>query len=436
MRFPLRLAVVFTLVSLFAIGPTTNAEAPADLPVEDSFESGTAAPDEWSQGIAVPGVKYVYDRHVASDGKRSLGLQKSANRFFPIAAWSRAFKHESTKPALQVSAKVKAQKASKAIIDVLFLDANGQMIKHEWIAYIGQKEATDPLATHNWKTYGKAVEIPAGTMQIDIALQIYGPGKVWFDELQASYVDAAGELKTSEHLPTTRQTKRLPSRAETSPIISVKLKSGGVARYLLIPPKEGETKPAGGYPLLFVLPGGNGSEEFHPFVRSIHQESLDGRFFVVQPLAPPQVVWPTESSIGKMESTEASIAAILHDVSKTQPIDRNHVLALAWSSSGPAAYATMLKEASPLSGALIAMSVFKPQQLPPLAGAAQKRVYFLHSPADTVTPFRMAQEAERQLASAGAAVKLAEYTGGHGWHGPVFDNIRAGIEWLQQTDSP
>jgi RNA polymerase sigma-70 factor (ECF subfamily) len=32
------------------------------------------------------------------------------------------------------------------------------------------------------------VEIPAGTTELRIALQIYGPGTVWFDDLSAEYV--------------------------------------------------------------------------------------------------------------------------------------------------------------------------------------------------------------------------------------------------------
>jgi hypothetical protein len=43
----------------------------------------------------------------------------------------------------------------------------------------------------------------------------------------------------------------------------------------------------------------------------------------------------------------------------------------------------------------------------------------------------MAKRAERDLASAGAAVKLAEYDGGHGWRGGLYDQIRGGVEWLE-----
>ncbi|MEZ6148279.1 MAG: hypothetical protein R3B91_23170 [Planctomycetaceae bacterium] len=35
-------------------------------------------------------MKYVWDKKQASEGQRSLGFHKQANRFFPIAAWSRS----------------------------------------------------------------------------------------------------------------------------------------------------------------------------------------------------------------------------------------------------------------------------------------------------------------------------------------------------------
>ena len=77
------------------------------------------------------------------------------------------------------------------------------------------------------------------------------------------------------------------------------------------------------------------------------------------------------------------------------------------------------------------MSVFKPDQLPDLKRAKDKLYYILHSPEDKI-PIRFAEAARDQLAEAGAKTKLQTYEGGHGWHGDVYGNIRAGIEWLEQ----
>jgi poly(3-hydroxybutyrate) depolymerase len=424
--------VVLALPLAFA-GRLTAAQQPAEIPIVDSFETGMDAPEGWEQGATVPGVKYLYDHHVASEGKRSLSLQKSAKRYFPIAGWSRTFNHTGDKPALKVAAEVKASKATKAIIDVQFLDADGNWIKHDWVAYIGQKNPSDSVATHDWKTYDGALEIPAGAKKIGISLQIYGPGSVWFDELQIRYADSVTGAKTIDSKASTEPSAPGGEALEIPPPIKVKVASGRVAQYLLIPPRDDVEKPKSGYPLLLVLPGGDGSADFHPFIRSVHEQALDGRFVVAQPLAPPHTVWPTESSTARPATTEESIGAIIDDVAKRHSIDRQHVHAMAWSSSGPAIYATLLQDHSPLAGALIAMSVFKRVELPPLENAAGRRVYLLHSPTDSVTPYRMAQQAKEQLASSGAEVTLVEYDGGHGWHGPVFDNIRAGMAWLNRA---
>jgi hypothetical protein len=76
---------------------------------------------------------------------------------------------------------------TKAILDVQFLDKDGQGISHKWAAYIGGKAEGDPPANHDWKKYSDRVDIPPGTVKLCIALQVYGPGKVWFDDVQARY---------------------------------------------------------------------------------------------------------------------------------------------------------------------------------------------------------------------------------------------------------
>ena len=78
---------------------------------------------------------------------------------------------------------------TKAIVDVIFLNAKGEWISHKWACYIGNKKADDPPANHDWKPYSGRVEIPKETKKIQIALQIYGPGKVWFDDVRAEYTE-------------------------------------------------------------------------------------------------------------------------------------------------------------------------------------------------------------------------------------------------------
>ena len=72
---------------------------------------------------------------------------------------------------------------------MIFLDDKAKPISHKWAAYIGAQQASDRPTTHDWKEYSGRVAIPPGTDKIQIGLQIYGPGKVWFDEVRAAYAD-------------------------------------------------------------------------------------------------------------------------------------------------------------------------------------------------------------------------------------------------------
>jgi predicted esterase len=407
------------ILALVAISEQSVYSQEHDVLLKDGFEQGESAPDGWKQGANIPGVKYVYDKKRGKTGERSLSLQKSANRYFPIAQWFRVVPHSGKAPALRVTGQVRAEKAFKAIIDLQFLKQNGEGISHEWVSYIGAKEAGDPPATHDWKEYSGEVAIPEGTGKISIALQMYGPGKVWFDDLEVVY---------SEQNPDD------PQAAAPKPIeIQVGEAKG---EYLFAPPQE-ESKTANG--LLIVLPGGAGTANFHPFVRRIHENCLSKDFAVAQPLAKKWtndqfVVWPTASSRTEAAkfTTEELVEAVIEHVGKTTKLDPERIYLLAWSSGGPAAYATLLQKETAISGAFIAMSVFKPDQYPDASNAKGRRVYLLHSPEDRVCPYRMAASAKEALTKADVKTTLVDYNGGHGWRGDVFGMIRAGVAWLER----
>ncbi len=156
------------------------------LLVNGDVETGDGdSPASWSQGAAIAGVEYAWSR-VGHSGKGSLSLKKSAQRDFPIAQWFQKIEHKGNAPCLKISAWVKADHAFKAILDAQFVDNRGKET-HAWVSYIGAREANDPPVTHGWKRYEGVVEIPPGTRSIRIAPQIYGPGQVWFDDLDAQY---------------------------------------------------------------------------------------------------------------------------------------------------------------------------------------------------------------------------------------------------------
>ena len=87
---------------------------------------------------------------------------------------------------VRVRCWVKAEEVTKAIVDVT---CQGKKSGHVWAVFIGQKEHSDPVANHDWKLCEGTVEVPAQTTKLGIAFQIYGPGAVWFDDLDVAWVD-------------------------------------------------------------------------------------------------------------------------------------------------------------------------------------------------------------------------------------------------------
>ena len=430
-------AMSLTLAAVSSIRAADVAATPSEYILKESFEEGKKGPTGWRQGAKVPGVEYVWSREEASHGKRSLGFTKEAQRYFPIAQWLRMLPHTGGAANLELTLKAKAADAAKAIVDVQFYSESGDMLSHEWLAYLGAKEEGDSPANHDWGRYSSVVAIPAGTKRIGIALQMYGPGEVWFDELTARYIPAArggsnsatggAEASGADVSKETNST----SNAAAEGTISVTVNGEAAGEYLFVPATG---KPEG---LLVVLPGGDGSADFHPFVKNIQRGALGGKFAVAQPIAKKwrgnqQIVWPTlrHRTPGMKYATEELVAAVIKDATAKQPVAAERIYLLGWSSGGPPCYATMLQEESPAAGALIAMSVFKPDVLPDVANAAGRSFYLFHSPEDQVCPHPMAKQGLDALTAAGAQATLVDYPGGHGWHGDMLGQIGAGVEWL------
>jgi predicted esterase len=210
-------------------------------------------------------------------------------------------------------------------------------------------------------------------------------------------------------------------------------------RYFLIGPAKEAKAPRAGYGLIVVLPGGPGTPNFHPFVKRIYKNAVPEGYLVAQLVAvkwkaDQEIVWPTATlkAEGMEFGTEQLIDAVIDDVATRHRIDTRRVFTLSWSSGGPAAYAASLTSKK-VTGSFIAMSVFNPKYLPDLKKARGHAYCVYHSRADRVCPYRMAEQAGRDLKKSGAKVKLVEYQGGHGWRGPLYDDIREGIRWLQEN---
>ena len=211
-------------------------------------------------------------------------------------------------------------------------------------------------------------------------------------------------------------------------------------RYLLHGLTEGAKAPAQGWRLLVVMPGGDGSAEFAPFVGRIRENALGGDWLIAQIVAPKwdekqaeQLVWPTQQNPwpGMEFDCEALFEAVVDDVAKACELDERYLFTLAWSSSGMLAYTLGLAKDSRVTGTFVAMSVYKPDQLPSIKASKGRGFYILHSPDDQVCPPRMAEQARDELEKAGARLEFATYAGGHGWHGDVFGEIRKGVDFLE-----
>jgi predicted esterase len=214
-------------------------------------------------------------------------------------------------------------------------------------------------------------------------------------------------------------------------------------RYFLLGPKKDAGKPEKGYSLLVILPGGDGSAEFAPFVKRIYQHALSDEYLAAQPVAvkwndDQGIIWPTAKDRieGMKFSTEKLVSAVIADVAKRHKLNPERIFTLSWSSSGPAAYAISLDEKSKVTGSLIAMSVFHKDRLGPLDRAKRHAYYLYHSREDQVCPYRFAEQARDALAKAGGKVELATYDGGHGWTGDIFHDLRRGTQWLEKNHGP
>lgn len=232
------------------------------------------------------------------------------------------------------------------------------------------------------------------------------------------------------------------SQDDIADIKSQERKAGNDERkkYVLIGPAADSQQPAEGYGLIVVMPGGSGDAAFVPFVKRIFKNSIPAGYLVAQPVAvkwtPNQnIVWPTaRSKVNGMKfTTEEFVEAVISDVASSHKLNTDKVMTLSWSSSGPAAYAISLTSKQ-VKGSFIAMSVFKPDQLPDLKQAKGHRFFLYHSPDDRVCPFRMAEQAVKDLEKHGANVKMATYPGGHGWKGNLYSSLREGFQWLEKQE--
>lgn len=230
--------------------------------------------------------------------------------------------------------------------------------------------------------------------------------------------------------------------AETARIMKaydVRTIDGDANKRWIFHPPLGQTQPSKGWGLLIVMPGGDGSIGFTPFVGDTIRSQAGEDYAVIQLIAPPivgdgnnAIVWPREvAKDARVDFTmepiwRASIAA----VKKEKTIDPDRVWVMGWSSGGPPSYEAVLENDSAVRGAFVIMSIFPEKEYSTIANAKEKAFYLLHSPQDFIK-MSHPERAKEVLEGAGARVKLETYRGGHGWQGDTIQRIGEAVKWLE-----
>ena len=180
--------------------------------------------------------------------------------------------------------------------------------------------------------------------------------------------DRRSERKRPPQLTSERQ----DDDGDLADVPSVELKAGGDAEALLSDRARGETAaPAQGYRLLIILPGGDGSADFNPFIRRIAKN-----------LSPRVTLWPSRwhqvaaQPVDRLADRRRQIAGsevlnrglrrrLIADIERTRSSIRA-IVCLGWSSGGHPAYAIPLRPRSRVTGSFVAMSSFPKSRLPDL----------------------------------------------------------------------
>ena len=179
-------------VTIVALPATTRPLAGIPGAANLLRNPGFAGTDQllgWGKGGGVEGFRYAWEPTAGPGGTGSVRLTRSTDRYFPTAGWYQEFARTGTKPALQVSVQVKADRVSKAVVDVAFFTVDDKPLSHQWAASIGAQREGDPPASHDWRTYAGRVDVPQAARRIQVGLELYGPGDVRFADARAAYAD-------------------------------------------------------------------------------------------------------------------------------------------------------------------------------------------------------------------------------------------------------
>jgi predicted esterase len=444
----IRAALALSL-ALASSGLPGRAEAkPGNLLANGGFEKDL---DGWKVEHESGKLRVEIDGKVRAEGKRSARLVSTfAGPGFSNDRLTAEIKRIPAGKRVVVSARVQGEDLRNAFLKVFVFDAKGDSIVEDCdVARFSGK--------FDWKDVDRKFDLPKEAVRIEVRFCMFLGGTAWLDDMKVvGDVGAAREATPTGDAKDPKDGKAgkdgkdgddgapdggMKTVAGDDGIPTADLRAGKDERrrYLLHGPRKDAQEPKDGWKLAVVMPGGPGTAEFAPFVKDVLRDALTDDYVVAQPVAVKwtegqEIVWPRKDSPveGMQFTTEEFVDAVVEEVAAGRKVDRTCVFTLSWSSSGPAAYAIGLREKTPVTGSFVAMSVFFPQQLPPLSNAKGRAFYLYQSPQDEKCRLFHAEKARDALKDAGAKVELRTYEGGHGWTGDTFADIRRGFEWLEK----
>jgi RNA polymerase sigma-70 factor (ECF subfamily) len=186
MRYPLAL---IACAALFSAAGAQNLIKNAGFEDKEAFREWSVVPHQSDM------VSILLDRSSVKTGESSLHFAKEEQRFYPLAMLKQDLGDPGTHQKIKLEMWVKAEAARKLTMAVTFLGSDGKPVGREWGAYVGEAKPGDKPADHNWTAYGSVLAIPPGTSSIRISLEMYGPGKVWIDDVSAQFVSADTPLQ-------------------------------------------------------------------------------------------------------------------------------------------------------------------------------------------------------------------------------------------------
>ena len=263
--------------------------------------------------------------------------------------------------------------------------------------------------------------------------------------LESRYVQTGNSqrLKRLNSSVVERMAKRIPkvtSELDEQSLLDARNVGGDDKKVYVVFGADRKVKGERG--LVVVMPGGSGQAfDFQDWVGRLAAPLLDRYVFAVlsapqwNPEQAEECVWVTEGAQRKYKAdfpVEEFAREVAAELRSDASLKLNGAYLFAWSSGGPAAYATVLSKDDTFKGAYVLASVFKPNELN-LKHAKGRRFWLEQGAKDMVTRLSFAQDAAETLEKHGAALNLVEFDGGHGFAMPdAFKSLEDALAWLSQ----